>query len=199
MSAVAQAKRAAQSVRHLDRYMLRWVFGFDLWHVNRIGDRPYALRVISYLNGLPSDRRGRVVEIGCGLGDILRRLRFRERLGLDADPAVLRAARVLAGVSRDRPRFASFSFPNRLDRRYDAIVMVNWPHLVEEDQLRPHLAAYVGDNLSPDGVLILDTVQDPAYTHRHHIGRLAPDGSRVTRLGEFERQRELWAIARPLP
>jgi SAM-dependent methyltransferase len=194
MSAVTQAKRAAQFIRHLDRYVLQWIFGFDRWHVNRLADRPYALRVIAYLNELPDDRRGRVVEIGCGLGDILRRLQFRERLGLDDDPSVLRAARVLAGVSRRRPRFAEFTFPHPLDGRYDAIITVNWPHLVDEERLRPQLAAYVNEHLSPAGVLIIDTVRDPAYTHHHDIGRLTPDGSSVTKLGDFERQRELWAI-----
>jgi SAM-dependent methyltransferase len=194
MSAVTQAKRVGQFVRHLDRHLLRGIVGFDIWHVNRLGDRPYALQVLAYLNGLPEARRGRVVEIGCGLGDILRRLHFRERLGLDADSAVLRAARVLAGVSRHRPRFARFTFPGPLNGRYDAIVMVNWPHLVSEEGLRSHLAAYVHDHLSPAGVLVIDTVQDPAYTYHHQIDRLAPAGSSVAKLGDFDRQRELWAI-----
>lgn len=184
-------------MRHLDRYVLRWTFGFDRWHVNRLSDRPYALRVISYLNSLPAEQRGRAVEIGCGLGDILRRLRFRSRLGLDADRAVLRAARVLAGVSRERPRFAEFTFPQLLEGRYDAIIMVNWPHLVAEDRLRPHLAEYVHLHLNEAGVLIIDTVQDAAYTHRHDVRRLAPEGSAVTHLGGFERRRELWAISNP--
>jgi SAM-dependent methyltransferase len=195
MSVATQAKRAAQFVRHLDRHLLRWIFGFDLWHVNRLGDRPYALRIIAYLNGLPDEQRGRVVEIGCGLGDILRRLRFRERLGLDADRAVVRAARLLACASRyGRVRFAELTFPHPLDGRYDAIVMVNWPHLIEEERLRPQLAVYVREHLSPTGVLIVDTVQDRAYTFNHHIEHIAPDGSSVAKLGDFERERELWAI-----
>jgi len=195
MSVATQAKRAAQFVRHLDRYLLRWVFRFDRWHVNRLGDRPYALRVIAYLNGLPDEQRGRVVEIGCGLGDILRRLRFRERLGLDADRAVLPAARLLACLSRHgRARFAEFTFPHPLDGRYDAIIMVNWPHLIEEERLRPQLAAYVREHLTPAGILIVDTVQDGAYTFNHRIERLVPDKRSFTKLGDFERERELWAI-----
>lgn len=198
MSGSTQAKRAAQFVRHLDRYLLRRVFGFDRWHVNRLADRPYALRVIGYLNAWPEDRRGRVVEIGCGLGDIVRRLRFRERLGFDADPAVLRAARVLTTLTRQRHlRLDEGTFPLALDGRYDAIVMVNWPHLFDEDQLRPQLARYVHDHLNPVGLLIIDTVQDPAYTYNHRIERLAPAGSPISRLGSFERQRELWAVGGP--
>ena len=198
MSLSTRAKRAAQFVRHLDRYLLQWMFGFDRWHVNRLGDRPYALRVISYLNAWPDDRRGRVVEIGCGLGDILRRLRFHERLGFDSDPAVLRAARMLATLTRQRYlRLAEGTFPLALDGRYDAIVMVNWPHLVDEARLQPQLAAYVRQHLKPNGVLIVDTVQDPAYLYRHRIERLAPAGSPIMKLGSFERQRELWSVGGP--
>ena len=57
------AKRAGQFVRHLDRHLLRRLYGFDPWHVNRLRDRPYALAVIAFLNGLPEPRRGSVVEI----------------------------------------------------------------------------------------------------------------------------------------
>jgi SAM-dependent methyltransferase len=200
MSVATQARRHAQFVRHLDRHLLRRLFGFDVWHVNRLGDRPYALSVVAYLNGLPDTQRGRVVEIGCGLGDILRRLRFRERLGLDADRAVVRAARLLACLSlHGRARFAEFTFPHPLDGRHDAIIMVNWPHLVDEEQLRPQLAAYVREHLTPAGVLIIDTVQDRAYTFNHRIERLAPGGSSVVKLGDFARQRELWAIGWPNP
>jgi SAM-dependent methyltransferase len=190
-------KRVGQFVRHLDRYVLRRVFGFDLWHVNRLRDRPYAMAVIAYLNGLPESRRGTIVEIGCGMGDIIRRVRFRERLGLDADPSVLSAARFLAHLRfASHLRFEAHRFPrDPLAGRFDAVIMVNWPHMVDADTLQPALFACVRDHLTPGGVLIVDTVQDRTYRYNHSIDRLAPGGSVVTKLGEFDRQRELWAIA----
>lgn len=195
MTAVNVVKRAGQFVRHLDRYLLRWVFGFDRWHVNRLRDRPYAMRVIAFLNGLPDGLRGRVAEVGCGLGDILRRLAFRERVGLDAERSVIRAARLIARLSgHGHIRFAVFTFPGPLEGRYDAIVLVNWPHLVDEATLRPQIGLYIRDHLAPGGVLIIDTVQDHAYTFNHSIVRLLPDTSRVEKLGDFERGRELWAV-----
>jgi SAM-dependent methyltransferase len=188
-------RRVAQFVRHLDRYVLRAVFGFDLWHVNRLSDRPYARAIVSYLNGLPEERRGAVVEIGCGLGDIIRRLRFRQRIGLDAERGAIRAARLLVrGSFASGLHFAELRFPHTLDGRFDAIIMVNWPHLVDESTLQPPLDAYVREHLKPSGVLIIDTVQDRAYTFNHSITRLAPEGSTVTKLGDFARQREVWVI-----
>ena len=196
MSPTARVKRAGQFVRHLDRYLLRQAFGFDIWHVNRLSDRSYAQAVISFLNALPATRRGSVVDIGCGLGDIIRRLRFRHRLGLDADRSVLRAARLLANARLlTGLRFDEFLFPrDRLSGRFDAIIMVNWPHLFDSETLRCWTTDCLRDHLTPEGIFVIDTVADPAYRFHHSILDLAPAGSRVATLGDFARQRQLWAI-----
>jgi SAM-dependent methyltransferase len=196
MMATTRIKRAGQFVRHLDRYLLRQAFGFDIWHVNRLSDRPYARAVISYLNALPADHRGSVVEIGCGLGDIIRRLRFRHRLGLDADRAVLRAGRLLASTRlRTGLTFGEFVFPwDRLTGRFDAIIMVNWPHLFDADTVRSWITDCLREHLTPDGILIIDTVADPAYRFNHAIAAIVPAGRSFTTLGDFARQRQLWAV-----
>jgi SAM-dependent methyltransferase len=113
----------------------------------RLGtDRLYAQAVVRRLNALPEDRRGRVVEIGCGLGDIIRPLPFRERLGLDSDPAVVRAGRLLTSGQR----LAGLSIPefvcprDRLPGTFDVIVMVNWPSELDAETARTAIGAYVG-------------------------------------------------------
>ena len=199
--AVPAAKRAGQFVRHLDRYVLKWTFGFDIWHVNRLADRPYARALIAHLNGRPASERGRVVEIGCGLGDIIRRLKYRERLGLDADAAVVRATTLLTMPQRLAGlRIRRFMFPaDSLVGRYDAIVMVNWPHQFEAPIVRQAVADYVRDHLQPGGALFIDTVQDPAYRYNHRIEDVTPDGCLATKIGEFARRREVWTISARLP
>lgn len=189
-------KTAAQFLRHLDRHLLRAAFGFDVWHVNRLSDRPYAQATILYLNALPAARRGSVVEIGCGLGDIIRHLRFRNRLGLDAESSVLRAAQLLARARfQSGLRFGRFVFPqDTISGRFDAIVMVNWPHLFDQATLRPWIADCLSSHVTRDGILVIDTVGDPAYTYRHAIGDLVPGGAPVAALGSFARRRQLWAV-----
>lgn len=197
LQAAPGIRRAGQYLRHLDRYALRRIYGFDIWHVNRLADRPYARALITHLNGRDDDARGRVLEIGCGLGDIIRRLRYRERIGVDADPAVIRAARLLALPQRwSGLRIAPFSFPDdALDGRFDAIVMVNWPHELPAAVVRQAIAGYVRDHLQPGGAVYVDTVQDRAYRYNHQIGDLTPDGCAATKIGEFARGREVWAVA----
>jgi SAM-dependent methyltransferase len=197
MDAMPVLRRAGQFLRHLDRYALKWIFGFDIWHVNRLADRPYARAVIGHLNGWPDTRRGRVAEIGCGLGDIIRRLRFRERIGLDASPAVVRAASLLAWRRRASGlRIRVFTCPaDTLPGRFDAILMVNWPHECAAASVRGAVESFVRDHLNPGGAVVIDTVQDRAYRYNHRIDDLTPDGCVASKLGDFARQREVWEIS----
>ena len=68
------------------RYLMRLFLPFDPRHPMPLAAKDYAVGIIEHLNSLPRNRRGRVADIGCGLGDILLNLAFHERLGLDSDP-----------------------------------------------------------------------------------------------------------------
>jgi SAM-dependent methyltransferase len=184
----------------LTRIVLRRLYGFDPWHTSVFSERAYARGLVAYLNAKPPDERGSVVEIGCGLGDILRRARYATRVGLDRDQDVLRAAALLSRLGRQRGiQFATFDFPvSSLSGRYDVIVMVNWIHGVDPSTLVPQLQAYFATNLSERGEIIVDTVADPAYRHNHRIDELTKGlPCLVRRIGDFERGRTLHAIGRP--
>lgn len=194
---VAPLRRAVRLTRRADRYVLYRLLRFDPWHLGHGGD-PYARAIVRFLNGRPPHLRDRVVEIGCGLGEILRRLRFRARLGLDRDPRVLRAARILVRLrGHRRIAFAAFEFPHSpLAGRYDAIVLVNWIHQVPPEPLAAALRTYFAAHLNPGGVIIVDTVRDPAYTYNHDVTELAPPGAMVEHVGRFERGRDVWAFVK---
>jgi SAM-dependent methyltransferase len=78
-----------------------------------------------------------VVEIGCGLGEILSRTCARQRFGFDSDAAVVRAARFL------HPRGARWvaadvsAVPELLphEQAIDCLVMINWIHNLSPEQL----------------------------------------------------------------
>jgi SAM-dependent methyltransferase len=190
--------RLVREVTRIERRLLQRVYGFDAWHVGHAGE-PYGRDIVRALNARPSASRGSAVEIGCGLGDILRRLTFARRLGLDRDRAALEAARFLATLQWSRDlRFAPFEFPSdHLDGRWDAIVMVNWIHAVEPARLTDAVAGYFERHLEPGGWLVLDTVPDPAYTYNHDVHALAPPASAINRLGTYSRGREVWALSKP--
>jgi len=66
----------------LFRLMLRFFFQFEKWHVFTLTERKYARDIIKYCDSI--ENRNSVVEIGCGLGDILRKLKYALDMGLIA-------------------------------------------------------------------------------------------------------------------
>jgi SAM-dependent methyltransferase len=179
----------------LQRIFLRYIFKFDNWHVFTLAEKKYAKDIIVYCNSRRV--RGSSAEIGCGLGDIVRHVRYRERVGYDMDERALKAARFLNILSGGgKVRFSVFTFPDSsLRGTYDVVVLVNWIHLIEPSVLKSAIATYFNTALNEGGVIIIDTVQDPEYKFNHNIGFLT-DGikARVNKLGDYERQRQIWLI-----
>jgi SAM-dependent methyltransferase len=150
---------------------LRRVFRFDAWHANApYACRPYKRRVVEMANSLQAHI---VVEVGCGLGDILSRVNAQHRYGLDLDPRVIKAARFLhprqiewiAGTTAElHERIASFAF-------VDCLIMVNWIHNLSSDEL----AAVLEPFLRKTRYLIVDALDQNApasYRFKHDFGFL---------------------------
>jgi SAM-dependent methyltransferase len=179
----------------LQRIILRYIFKFDKWHVFTLTEKKYAKDIIAYCNARPV--RNSFAEIGCGLGDIVRHVQYQERLGCDMDEKALKAARFLSRLTgRGKIRFSVFTFPDSpLPGKYDLIVLVNWIHHIEPAVLKSGIAAFFNNGLNKGGVIIIDTVQDPEYRFNHDI-RFLTDGidADVNKLGDYERQREIWLI-----
>ena len=162
------------------RRVLRLVYGFDSWHEWPAVARPYVRDIARYLNSRPAAQRESVLEIGAGLGDILRRLRYGQRLGLDQEDAVVRAARLVSALTRDGTRFAVSHFPDdAIAGRFDAVILVNWIHSVPPDVLRSNLRRVVDENVRQGGVVVLDLVDGSGYPYHHSADFLA-DGLPVT-------------------
>ena len=177
------------------RLGLRFIFGFDRWHVFTLTERVYAQDIISFCNNRAT--RFCFAEIGCGLGDIIRNVHFVNRFGYDMDAKVLKAAAFINTITAGRKiHFSSFTFPESiLLEKYDVIVMVNWIHHIAPAILRKKIEDYVDESLNNEGCLILDTVQDKDYEFNHDIKFLSTSGKFVvTRLGAYERQREIWVL-----
>jgi SAM-dependent methyltransferase len=158
---------------------LRRVFGFDAWHVSAAYScRPYKRSVVELVNSL---RPVTVVEVGCGLGDILSRVNAAERFGFDIDTAVIRAARFLhPGAARwIRGDTSSISLAIPEERRIDCLIMVNWIHTLSPQQL----AACILPLLPRTGYLILDAI-DPdgpsSYRFKHDFSFLSTFAQRLS-------------------
>jgi hypothetical protein len=119
--------------------MLYYIFGFDKWHVfNTYENTPYKRESARKVNELhPSV----VVEIGCGLGEIISRIRAQTRIGVDTDENVIKAAKLL---HRRKPiTFLNGSFStirNRSERTIDVLLMLNWLHNYPESYVAGEIA-----------------------------------------------------------
>lgn len=183
-------------ITKVNRKALQLAYGFDKWHISPLAERPYARDVITYSNN--RKERNNFVEIGCGLGDIIRNVDYINRTGYDNDGKVLKAARVLPSKTRNGKsvNFEVFSFPeSKLTGKYDVITMVNWIHHIEPVVLKKYIEQYFQENLTASGEIMIDTVQDKAYRYNHNIEFLSGGiPCSVFRIGEYARQREVFAI-----
>lgn len=183
-------------IKRIPRQILKTFFRFDKWHVIASGERKYVHDIIKFLNNLPEQERKSVVEIGCGLGDIIKKLRYAIKVGYDNEKNVTRAARFLASITFNDTEFSEFVFPtSKLNDKLNAIVMVNWIHHVESSLLKEYLELYFLKNLSAYGCIIIDTVQAKNYKYNHDISYLTSNIScNVVKIGSYENQREVFAI-----
>jgi len=183
------------------RFLMRLFLPFDPWHRMPLAAKDYAVGIIEHLNSLSRDRRGRVADIGCGLGDILLNLAFNERLGLDSDPAVLKGAGIIRrSHRRGKARFAAFSFPeDRLEGCFDAVILTNWPHSIPPDPLKTGVSRLFRDNVNPGGCLVIDTVSKDGYPYRHTAEFLLGDlGGVVEQIGAYPCGRRVWKVTKDL-
>lgn len=179
----------------LFRIMLRSLYGFDRWHLFTLTERKYAQDIIVYCN--KHSEKHAFAEIGCGLGDIVRNVKYKEKYGFDAEINVLKAASALTRICfKKRIIFSVFHFPeSKLNGKFDVVVMVNWIHHINPSVLKMKLEEYFKLNLKAGGCIILDTVQDKEYRFNHNINYLAADlNATLTKIGDYERQRQVWAI-----
>ena len=72
------------------KFPLRLYFKYPKWHDISLIECEYAQQIVKYLN--KKQIRGKVLEVGCGMGNILRNLDFEIRIGVDIDNKVLKAS-----------------------------------------------------------------------------------------------------------
>ena len=156
-------------------------FGFHPWHVQSpYLRRSYKARVVKLVNSFHPET---VVEIGCGLGEIVARTSARYRFGFDRELAAVAAASVPHG------RHTSFHQGDLLQpeaiarvvgRPIDVLVAVNWPHMLGFDEITHAIAELVRH--VPVGVLVIDTIRPerPGYEQYHTLRDISRLGKVVT-------------------
>jgi hypothetical protein len=191
-------------LRLFDRKILKFVYGFDAWHVSKPFQRPYVRAIIQFINGLPPEQRDKICEIGAGLGDILRNVDAHEKFFLEYDEKVLSACKFLAKIHNAgrgaRNVFLRFCFPkDNLTERYNIIVMVNWIHAIDGDTLNEQLIRYYNDHLSPGGFIIVDSVEAEFANYHQDFKKFQIETfTKKKQLGDdFIFGRRVWLLEKP--
>ena len=116
---------------------LRIPFRFDAWHASApYACREYKHRVAAAANSIAPRV---VVDIGCGLAEVLDHIRAPFRYGIDLDSGAIAAARFLRG-RRISLHVASALEPELIaqavtERPVDLLIMTNWIHGFTTEQL----------------------------------------------------------------
>lgn len=153
------------------------LFNVPRWHLSMLKDKKYAIEIINELNACNSNKT--VVEIGCGMGDIIRNLNFRKKIGYDISTRVLFGALLLDILNFIINKFSSpglttFKKSNlenlKLHKKVDVIILVNWIHMLHQDKLNKCIVEIVKSNLNSNGFIVFDCLlnnKDYKFNHNH--------------------------------
>ncbi len=165
-------------------------FHFDPWHLSPYEWKEYAQACVQYLN---DQNCKTVVDIGCGLGEILRHIKADKKIGLDLQEEVIMAARELNGEKID---FLEGSFGELTEHPIDYLITLNFMHgRTEEEWAETYHTAAVQNDVAH---FVVDTVPEKVFgpaTHFLDWGKILPDNyKRAERLGPFLSGRyvEVW-------
>jgi Ribosomal protein L11 methylase len=165
-------------------------FQFHPWHINPVEHRLYALRIVEHLNATFADHHDiTVVEIGCGLAEILEKLNAATKKGYDIDPNVVAAASYLHKNRNDLVvEVGSFDRVS-VATKIDCLITVNFIHDLPEEFLKNSY-----DELfrrAEIKLLVVDEVRGPGYPHNHQIRNLIPPEFEIVKTDQISEIRKV--------
>ena len=186
-------KKTIIFIMSLDKFILFKMFNFERWHSQTVFGKHYVPLIIKTVN-LSNPKH--VVEIGCGLGEIILNIGAKNKLCLDQSQEVLNAASFISKLKFKKAVFNKFDFTNdSLKGKYDVIIMVNWPHVINEKILKDKISIIFNKNLNNLGFIIIDTVADENYRYNHDINLITDNLiCDVCKIGEFKPGRTIWKV-----
>ncbi len=132
--------------RYIYYKIMQKIFKFAPWHVGNpyelSDERDYKKRIVEELNQLNLDT---VVELGCGLGEIIKRIKATRKYGIDIDD------KAIAFAARHNTKgviFKNGSFRDVLTlgiKKIDCLIMVNWTFSIEPEILKKEMDNLIGN------------------------------------------------------
>ena len=108
------------------RYLLYLFYGYGRFHITPTRYKRYCINVIRHLN--QRNTRHSLLDIGCGIGDILLNTQYQHKVGLDHNQKVLDALKFRSWISPLAGKVDAWLFRFGIDPvegRHEVIVICN--------------------------------------------------------------------------
>lgn len=141
------------------------------WHTLPAEARPYAMDIIRFVNEQVADDSV-VVEIGCGVGDILSKIKRGQCIGFDIDEAVVTAATRLHSNKRTEYHVGSFDAAAALNlQKIDTLICMQVLHHFSPAELKQQLDVLLSS--CEIRTICVDVLGMPGY-YDHDFSKLLP-------------------------
>ncbi len=152
-------------IRTLPTRLLQFLFRFDRWHIYGSSKPEYVKIVANLVNDLGDNLS--VVEVGCGLGNIISKIKSTRKVGLDLDNKVIRAAKLTQGFKFKafKVLFKQGSFSEALKLSPDVLIAVNFIHNIPIENLLAELTPFTDE----DALVVIDAIESYKFYHSEQI------------------------------
>lgn len=158
--------KGALILRRIRFGRLKNKYGFDEWHMTPRRSKPYIKDVVSYISEHVDADKGYIVDVGCGLCDILsdRRLKAYKKMGVDVSKEVCLAD---AELYKDfSVKQGSFEVIN--DMNISCLIALNFSHGIAPDVMTSYFDALIHNNKVEK--IVVDVVTgNYTYTHKYEV------------------------------
>lgn len=163
-----------KSIRKNKYKSLSKKYGFDKWHIAPYQTRQYAWDIVQMINADPETYQSlTVVEIGCGLGDIIRNINVKNKYGIDLSKEVIEAAKELDKNNTVSWSAGSFEDAAKFDDNIDLLITVNFMHEIEPEVLKGLYDSILSDKKVK--YIIADSAKGYQYKYWHDFSYILPD------------------------
>jgi SAM-dependent methyltransferase len=161
-------------------------YKIEKWHISPLESRIYAIEIVNLINNVAKNENWScVVEIGCGIGEIIRNLNIEKKIAYDLDENVIKVARLL-----DKKNSVSFnkgSFKNVDQFFFNCLITVNFIHMIESEELKLLYKELLSNSIVEN--VLVDSVGN-SYKYQHNFDLILPSSyEKKLSLGPFKSDR----------
>lgn len=184
MKVINKCKWICRSIR-LSK--LQKKYKFSEWHMLPFFYKQYAKDIVAYINKCNKIYKRKIcniVECGCGLCDILKRIKTKGRkIGVDQSKMVCNACREL--YSDKKIEIINGSFDEIKDLEIEWFIAVNFVHNIATELVREYFLELVQKNKIYN--FVVDEVNGEDYLYTHNYDEIIPPEYKLKeKLGTYE-------------